>query len=124
MVRIVRDVPVGLELEKARWTRYDYEHARRVFDHLEFRQLLSRFPPPDQAPVQPSLTFEPAPRSAGLKIVDDPTEAAALLDGAQDVGVFAFTEGSGRGWRVCGVGVSLGAKTVSVSEPAALAPVP
>src|SRR5438045_2417773 len=87
MVTIVRDVPVELELEKARWTRYDYEHARRVFDHLEFRQLLSRFPPPDQAPVQPSLTFEPAPRSAGLKIVDDPTEAAALLDGSQDVGV-------------------------------------
>src|SRR5437773_2285715 len=97
MVTIVRDVPVELELEKARWTRYDYEHARRVFDHLEFRQLLSRFPPPDQAPVQPSLTFEPAPRSAGLKIVDDPTEAAALLDGSQDVGVFAFTEGSDRG---------------------------
>ena len=120
MVTIVRDVPVELELEKARWTRYDYEHARRVFDHLEFRQLLSRFPPPDQAPVQPSLTFEPAPRSAGLKIVDDPTEAAALLDGSQDVGVFAFTEGSGRGCRVCGLGVSIGANTFYVSKPEAM----
>jgi len=120
MVTIVRDVPVELELEKARWTRYDYEHARRVFDHLEFRQLLSRFPPPDQAPVQPSLTFEPAPRSAGLKIVDDPTEAAALLDGSQDVGVFAFTEGSGRGCRVCGLGVSIGANTFYVSKPDAM----
>src|SRR6059036_1930176 len=94
MVTIVRDVPVELELEKARWTRYDYEKTRRVFDHLEFRQLLSRFPPPDQAPVQPSLTFEPAPQSPGLKIVDDPTEAAALLDGSEDVGVYTFTEGS------------------------------
>src|SRR2546430_2171223 len=120
MVTIVRDVPVELELEKARWTRYDYEHARRVFDHLEFRQLLSRFPPPDQAPVQPSLTFEPAPRSAGLKIVDDPTEAAALLDGSQDVGVFAFTEGSGRGCRVCGLGVSIGSNTFYVSKPEAM----
>jgi len=91
-----------------------------VFDHLEFRQLLSRFPPPDQAPVQPSLTFEPAPRSAGLKIVDDPTEAAALLDGSQDVGVFAFTEGSGRGCRVCGLGVSIGANTFYVSKPDAM----
>src|SRR5213596_1368258 len=120
MVTIVRDVPVELELEKARWTRYDYEHARRVFDHLEFRQLLSRFPPPDQAPVQPSLTFEPAPRSAGLKIVDDPTEAAALLDGSEDVGVYTFTEGSGRGCRVCGLGVSIGANTFYVSKPDAM----
>src|SRR5690242_3825222 len=55
MVTIVRDVPVELELDKARWTRYDYDQARRVFDHLEFRQLLSRFPPPAQAPVQPSF---------------------------------------------------------------------
>src|SRR6184192_913283 len=120
MVTIVRDVPVELELEKARWTRYDYEHARRVFDHLEFRQLLSRFPPPDQAPVQPSLTFEPAPRSAGLKIVDDPTEAAALLDGSEDVGVYTFTEGTGRGCRVCGLGVSIGAHSFYVSRPEAM----
>src|SRR5436309_2197877 len=56
MVTIVRDVPIELELESARWTRYDYDKARRVFDHLEFRQLLTRFPPPDQVPVQPSLT--------------------------------------------------------------------
>src|SRR5690242_8020355 len=55
MVTIVKDVPVELELERARWTRYDYDRARRVFDHLEFRQLLSRFPPPAQAPVQPSF---------------------------------------------------------------------
>ncbi|TMF97585.1 MAG: DNA polymerase I [Chloroflexi bacterium] len=120
MVTIVRDVPVELELEKARWTRYDYEKTRRVFDHLEFRQLLSRFPPPDQAPVQPSLTFEPAPQSPGLKIVDDPTEAAALLDGSEDVGVYTFTEGSGRGCRVCGLGVSIGAHTFYVSRPEAM----
>src|SRR6058998_793585 len=120
MVTIVRDVPVELELEKARWTRYDYEKTRRVFDHLEFCQLLSRFPPPDQAPVQPSLTFEPAPQSAGLKIVDDHTEAAALLDGSQDVGVYTFTEGSGRGCRVCGLGVSIGAHTFYVSRPEAM----
>ena len=61
MVTIVRDVPVELDLERARWTRYDYDKVRDVFDRLEFRQLLSRFPPPDQVPVQPSLTFEPAP---------------------------------------------------------------
>src|SRR5947208_5837414 len=100
MVTIVRDVPVELELESARWTRYDYDKARRVFDHLEFRQLLTRFPPPDQVPVQPSLTFEPAPRAAGLQIVDDPAEAARLLNGSQDVGVIAFNVASCGGHRV------------------------
>ena len=68
MVTIVRDVPVELDLEHARWTRYDYEKARAVFDRLEFRQLLSRFPPPDQVPVQPSLTFEPARDYAGTPV--------------------------------------------------------
>ena len=120
MVTIVRDVPVELELEKSRWTRYDYDRARRVFDHLEFRQLLSRFPPPDQVPVQPSLAFAPAPQPAGLRIVDDPTEAASLLDGSQDVGVFAFTEGAGRGCRVCGLGVSTAGRTFYVARAEAM----
>ncbi len=120
MVTIVRDVPVDLELEKARWTRYDYDSARRVFEHLEFRQLLSRFPPPDQVPVQPSLTFEPAPQTVGLKIVEDPTEAASLLDGTDDVGVFAFTEGTGRGCKVCGLGVSTATHTFYVARPEAM----
>jgi DNA polymerase-1 len=120
MVTIVRDVPVELELEKARWTRYDYETARRVFDGFEFRQLLSRFPPPDQVPVQPSLTFEPVPEPSGLKVVEDPVEAASLIDGSGDVGVFAFTEGSGRGARVLGLGVSSGTHTFYASTPAAM----
>src|SRR5207302_7382382 len=95
MVTIVRDVPVELELEAARWTRFDYDHVRDVFDRFEFRQLLSRFPPPDQVPVQPSLAFEPAPQPAGLKIVEEAAEAASLLDGAEHAGVFTFTEGTG-----------------------------
>jgi DNA polymerase I len=115
MVTIVRDVPVELELERARWTRYDYEKVRLVFDRYEFRQLLSRFPPPDQVPVQPSLAFEPAPRAAGLKVVEDPTEAASMLDGTPDVGVFAFNEGAGRGSSVLGLGVSTGKDTFYVS---------
>jgi DNA polymerase-1 len=114
MVTIVRDVPVELELESARWTRYDYEKVRLVFDRYEFRQLLSRFPPPDQVPVQPSLAFEPAPRAAGLKVVEDPTEAASMLDGTPDVGVFAFSEGAGRGSSVLGLGVSTGKDTFYV----------
>jgi DNA polymerase I len=120
MVTIVRDVPVELDLEKARWTRYDYDIAREVFDRMEFRQLLSRFPPPDQVPVQPSLAFEPAPQPAGLKVVDDPVEAASLLDGSEHVGVFMFTEGAGRAARVLGVGVSTGRNTFYASRPEAM----
>src|SRR5216683_3043291 len=81
MVTIVRDVPVDLDLERSRWTRYDYDKVRTVFDRFEFRQLLSRFPPPDQIPVQPTSAFEPAPRSAGLRIVDGAVEAASLVAG-------------------------------------------
>ena len=120
MVTIVRDVPVELELEKARWTRYDYEKVRRLFDRLEFRQLLGRFPPPDQVPVQPSLAFEPAPQPAGLKIVADAAEAASLLDGTSETAVFAFTEGSGRGATICGLGVSSGSHTFYAAAPEAM----
>jgi DNA polymerase I len=120
MVTIVRDVPVELDLEKARWTRYDYDKAREVFDRMEFRQLLSRFPPPDQVPVQPSLTFEPAPAPGGLRVVEDAVEAASLLDGSDHVGVFMFTEGAGRAARVLGVGVSTGRNTFYAARPEAM----
>src|SRR5206468_2935661 len=120
MVTIVRDVPVELELEAARWTRFDYDHVRDVFDRFEFRQLLSRFPPPDQVPVQPSLAFEPAPQPAGLKIVEEAAEAASLLDGAEHAGVFTFTEGAGRSARVLGLGVATGAHTFYVAKQDAM----
>jgi DNA polymerase I len=120
MVTIVRDVPVELDLEAARWTRYDYDKARVLFDRLEFRQLLSRFPPPDQVPVQPSLTFEAAPQPAGLKVVEDPAEAASLLDGSTDVGVYAFNEGTGRGARIVGLGVATGSVTFYVAKKEAM----
>ena len=120
MVTIVRDVPVELDLEHARWTRYDYDKVRTVFDRFEFRQLLSRFPPPDQVPVQPTLAFEPAPRTSGLMIVDDAAEAASLVAGATDVGVFAFTETAGRGARTCGLGVATGKDTFYVANANAM----
>ena len=120
MVTIVRDVPVELDLEHARWTRYDYDKARAVFDRFEFRQLLSRFPPPDQVPVQPNLAFEAAPLPAGLRVVDDAAEAVSLLAGAGDVGVFTFSEGTGRGARVVGVGVATQRDTFYVANQDAM----
>lgn len=120
MVTIVRDVPIELDVEQARWTRYDYEKARAVFDRFEFRQLLTRFPPPDQVPVQPSLVFEAVPQTGGLRVVDDAAEAVSLLAGAADVGVFTFSDGSGREARVCGVGVATERDTFYVSHPDAM----
>jgi DNA polymerase-1 len=120
MVTIVRDVPIELDLERARWTRYDYEKVRLVFDRMEFRQLLSRFPPPDQVPVQPSLTFEPTPEPGGLRVVDDPAEAASMLAGSEDIAVYAFNEGAGRSARICGLGVSTGRHTFYVAAPDAM----
>ncbi|HEX7265758.1 MAG TPA: DNA polymerase I, partial [Candidatus Dormibacteraeota bacterium] len=120
MVTIVRDVPVELDLERSRWTRYDYDKVRTVFDRFEFRQLLSRFPPPDQVPVQPTLAFEPAPRTSGLKIVEDAVEAASLVAGAAEVGVFAFTETAGRGARTHGLGVATAQDTFYVANTDAM----
>src|SRR6202048_5120699 len=120
MVTIVRDVPVELDLESARWTRYDYDKARAVFDRMEFRQLLSRFPPPDQVPVQPSLTFETVPEPAGLRVVEEAAEAASLLAGAEQVAVYTFTDGAGRGARIYGVGVATERDTFYVAKPDAM----
>ncbi|TMB88667.1 MAG: DNA polymerase I [Chloroflexi bacterium] len=120
MVTIVRDVPVELDLETARWTRYDYDKARTVFDRMEFRQLLSRFPPPDQVPVQPSLTFEAPPEPAGLKVVDDAAEAVSMLAGAKDVGVFTFSDAPGRSATVRGVGVATEKETFYVAKQDAM----
>ncbi|HEV2033153.1 MAG TPA: DNA polymerase I [Candidatus Dormibacteraeota bacterium] len=120
MVTIVRDVPVELDLEHARWSRYDYDKARAVFDRMEFRALLSRFPPPDQVPVQPSLTFETPPEPAGLRVVEDAVEAASLLAGATDVGVFTFNDGAGRAARTFGIGIATESNTFYVSKPDAM----
>ena len=120
MVTIVRDVPVELDLERARWTRYDYDKVRAVFDRMEFRQLLSRFPPPDQVPVQPSLTFETVPEPAGLRVVEDAAEAASLLSGAEHVGVFTLNDGTGRGARIFGVGAATDRDTFYVANQDAM----
>src|SRR2546430_2821923 len=114
------DEPKELGRATPRVPRLHNDHVRDVFDRFEFRQLLSRFPPPDQVPVQPSLAFEPAPQPAGLKIVEEAAEAASLLDGAEHAGVFTFTEGTGRSVRVLGLGVSTGAQTFYVATQDAM----
>src|SRR5207253_8878114 len=107
MVTIKTDVPVELELERARWLRYDYDRARVVFDELEFRQLLPRLPPPDQVPVQPTLEFEVVAATDGrLVSADDVGETAAALARATEVAVFGIWDGPARGGPQVGLGLA------------------
>jgi DNA polymerase-1 len=121
MVTIRADVPVELDLEHARWLRYDYDHAREVFDELEFRQLLSRLPPPDQVPIQPTLEFETvAATDVRLVAAGEVGETAAALAGASEVALFGLWDGAARGGSQVGLGVAAGDDAWYV--PAALAP--
>jgi DNA polymerase I len=110
IVTIARDVPVELDVEKSRWTRYDADRLRELFDRLEFRQLLSRFPPPDAVPVQPLLAFEPLSASpGGCRVVDSPeglADLAAELSRTDDVAVFGLWDGSARTPQLTGLGVA------------------
>ena len=110
LVTIRLDVDVHLELERSRWTRYDADAARRLFDELEFRQLLARFPAPDsiQVPVQPTLAFEPVAPAEGVRVVtgrDELDELGGRLRRAEEVGVFGLWDGPARGGRLVGLGL-------------------
>jgi DNA polymerase-1 len=110
LVTIRRDVDVTLDLENSRWTRYDAEATRRKFDELEFRQLLSRFPLPDsvQAPLQPTLAFEPVAPAEGVRVVtgaDQLAELVGRLHQSEEVGVFGLWDGPARGGKLVGLGL-------------------
>lgn len=112
LVTIRRDVDVRLDLEGSRWLRYDVEAARRLFDDLEFRQLLARFPAPDavQVPVQPTLAFDPVAPDSDVRVVADAVAAAELgmkLRGAVEVGVFGLWDGPPREERLVGLGLAM-----------------
>jgi DNA polymerase I len=112
LVTIRRDVDVKLDLEKARWTRYDADATRRLFDELEFRQLLARFPAPDsvQLPVQPTLAFEPLAPDSDVRVVADGPAAEELghkLHSAREVGVFPLFDGVPRDGKLVGLGLAL-----------------
>ncbi|HVD01230.1 MAG TPA: DNA polymerase I [Candidatus Dormibacteraeota bacterium] len=113
LVTIRRDVDVQLDLDRSRWTRYDADVTRRLFDELEFRQLLARFPPPDSVsvPVQPTLAFEPVAPAEGVRLVDGEERMAELLrrlDEAEEVGVFGLWDGAARDGSLVGLGLGFG----------------
>ncbi|MEP7104645.1 MAG: DNA polymerase I [Chloroflexota bacterium] len=109
MVTIQTDVEVPLELDRARWLRYDPDEARRVFDTLEFRQLLARFPAPDVVPLQAKLEFAPPEDLHGVRLVPDhasPEELVAAIKAADEVGVFGLWDGPARGGTPVGLGIA------------------
>ncbi|TMD04510.1 MAG: DNA polymerase I [Chloroflexi bacterium] len=113
LVTIKQDLPVELDLEGSRWTRYDGQGVRKLFDELEFRQLLSRFPLPDAVaiPTQATLAFEPVREDGGPLIVSDDASATPLLgqlDGTEEAAVFGLWDGSARGGDLLGVAVAAG----------------
>ena len=117
LVTINRHVEVELDLEKARWTRYDDGAVRRLFDDLEFRALLSRFPPPDVveiAPVQPTLAFEPTAPASGAVVVDGEESLLALVEslkGLDEAGVFGLWDASPRDSQIVGLGIASAAES-------------
>jgi DNA polymerase-1 len=120
MVTIKTDVPVELDLEHARWRRYDYDRARAVFDELEFRQLLPRIPPPDQVPIQPTLEFEVV-ASTDVRLVSagEVGETAAALAAAPEVAVFGLWDGAARGGAQVGLGLAAAEEAWYVPAPLA-----
>ena len=109
MVTIACEVDVKLDLDRSRWLRYDAERARRLFDELEFRALLSRIPTPDVVPVQPSLSFERVERTGGPTLVgseDQLPELERRLAGAPEVALFALTSGAARASEIVGLGLA------------------
>ncbi len=86
--RIVRDVPVKLDLEAAaQWHHYDRHRLLEWLREMEFHSLVNRIPkPPGEAqPQQPSLFGEepPAEKEAppgDYRLVDDEAALAELVE--------------------------------------------
>jgi DNA polymerase-1 len=99
MVTIRRDVPVELDLARARWLRYDPIRVRSVFDELEFRQLQGRLPAPEASPLQPTLELELGPTEGGPVELVGPDGLSGLrraLEAAPEVALFGLWDASPR----------------------------
>ncbi|HEY4027382.1 MAG TPA: DNA polymerase I, partial [Candidatus Dormibacteraeota bacterium] len=122
MVTIRTDVPVELDLDRARWLRYDADRARAVFDELEFRQLLARLPAPDAVPLQPTLALEPVELSGAVALVGEEHLPGLLeaIEAAEEVALFGLWDGQPRSGAQVGLGLAAGERGWYV--PAELAP--
>ncbi len=110
MVTIRTDVPVELDLEGARWLRYDPERLRAVFDRLEFRQLLPRIPPPDAVPVQARLALEPVEELGAVTVVGQERlpEVVTAIEGEAGVALFGLWDDNPRSGAQVGLALAAG----------------
>src|SRR5437870_4088570 len=77
MSRIVTDIPVTLELDRARRGAYDRAAVIDLFRDLEFRSLIPRLPPADGNTVAPLPT--PTPFPTDVRAAASRTSAAGQL---------------------------------------------
>jgi DNA polymerase I len=110
MVTIHTDVPIDLDLDRARWLRYDASRARAVFDELEFRQLLARLPAPDAVPVQPTLALEPVEVAGAIALAGEEhlPELRDAITAGGEVALFGLWDGQPRSGTQVGLGVATG----------------
>ena len=108
LVTIVRDAPVDLDLEAARWGDYNRAEVVEVLKDLEFFSTINRFPPgAHDGPVEASqdAAAPPVPEvETNYEVVRDAAALAALVKALAESDGFAFdTETAPDGLDVKGV---------------------
>jgi DNA polymerase-1 len=89
LARIIRDLPLALDLDKARLSDYDRAEVIRLFREFEFRTLIDRLP---------LLAGETAVEAAeALREVAGTTPAAKVAGGPTAGGAGSWTRGAGGG---------------------------
>jgi len=118
MATIHTDLPVPLDLERARAGGYDEAAVHALFDRLEFRSLLPRLTvafgygaaPLSGEPGQAELSFDAAPQSATVVIVArSEAQVHGLVEAVRAAGRFALrtvTAGPPLGGRLLGVAIA------------------
>jgi DNA polymerase-1 len=119
MATIVVDVDVPFEIEKARLSDYDVERVKALFDHLEFRSLMSRLPKyrkpesasaaADGAAGQIMLQLQDAAAGVDVTVVRSAAQvddAVRRLRAASGVAVRTVVEEPARRGRIVGLALA------------------
>ncbi len=103
LMRIVRDLPVKLDLDAARLGDYDRETVIRLFREFEFRSLIERLPPlRGEAPEEAVEVLRAAGGgtsrggTSGGRATDDGPMLAARVPGSAPRGSAGWGSGGGR----------------------------
>jgi DNA polymerase-1 len=89
LVTLLDDVDVGADLDVFRRGEWDSTRLKALFEELEFKALIDRLGPTDQA-SEAMAAAEPAPDLPAPVVVTDRAGAAALMDAARSAGRLAL----------------------------------